>query len=76
MLPTLTNKILAKIDQGIIIEETAVPIYKEHLETALFWSGMPEEIQRQITTYLNILVDDSEKHIVILKRIKEIITKK
>lgn len=76
MLPRLTNKILAKINQGIIIEETAIPIYKEHLETALFWSGMPEEIQNQIITYLNILVDDSQKHITILKRIKEIISKK
>ena len=43
-----TKKILEKIDEAILNEEMAIPIYANHLSSALFYSGFDEKNKKII----------------------------
>lgn len=69
------EEILAKIDIAILREEQAVPIYAEHLSSAIHWAGLKEESVARIRGYLKILRDDSMGHAKALRKVKELIKK-
>jgi hypothetical protein len=69
------KEVLANLDDSIVIEELAVPIYRKHFDSALFWSGLKEEDVKIIKTKLNTLIDESLEHVEILKKLKEIVKK-
>lgn len=67
--------ILAKIDIAILREEEAVPIYAEHLSSAIHWAGLSEDSVARIKGFLKILRDDSIGHAKALRKVKELITR-
>ena len=72
----MTKKELLKlVDEAIDLEEKSIPVYRKHLGTALFWSGLPEWERKQLGIYLNILAKESGKHAVKLAALKEKIEK-
>ncbi|MGM0442210.1 MAG: hypothetical protein ACQEQC_07310 [Elusimicrobiota bacterium] len=58
----MKKDILKKIDEAIITEEKAVPIYAKHLESTLFWSDMPEEYRERIKKLFEKLKEESLGH--------------
>ncbi|MDO8804915.1 MAG: hypothetical protein Q7R35_10815 [Elusimicrobiota bacterium] len=72
----VTKKELLKlIDEAIDLEEKSIPVYRKHLDTALFWSGLPTGERRQLNIYLNVLAKESGKHFARLTALKEKIEK-
>lgn len=39
--------IIRMINESIIEEELAIPLYSSHIEQALFWSGLTEKKQKK-----------------------------
>lgn len=67
----ITKKELLKmIDDSIYLEDKSIPIYRKHMKTALFWSGLSEWDQRQLNVYLNALAGESAKHSLRLAELK------
>ena len=62
---------IKKIDEAIITEEDAIPVYSRHLKTIIFWSGLGKEKEEKIKSYLDILINDTRKHIKIFESIKK-----
>lgn len=69
----MKGDLVKKIDEAINTEEFVVPIYSNHLQSAVFWSGFDKKKQKIIIGYLKTLTDDSEIHAKTLKMIKKII---
>lgn len=69
------KKFLEIIDRGIIKEEMAVPVLLEHLQTALNWKNLSDNKKEIINKYINIIINDTKKHALALKNIKNQITK-
>lgn len=65
------KEILKLIDEAIDLEEKSIQIYRKHLDTALFWSGLPEWERKQLNMYLNVLAKESVKHAMRLDALKE-----
>lgn len=63
---------LRQIDQAILKEEMALPVYTTHISSAVFWSGLPEKFQKEISQKLQILHDDSLRHVAMLEEVKNI----
>lgn len=66
------KEIIKLIDDSIIIEEMAIPIYKKHLDSSMFWSGFDVSDQETIRQGLETLIRESKKHIKILNRLSEL----
>lgn len=66
------DRIIAEIEEAIIKEEMAIPIYVTHLRTALFWAGVSPAKRKKITAELQILKVQSQGHIKLLKEVKKI----
>ena len=60
------------IDDSIIVEELAIPVYQKHLNSALFWSGFDTEDVNSIRFDLELLTKESKEHIIILNQLKKI----
>lgn len=43
-------------------EEKAIPIYHEHLKSAIFWAGLPGEKANKIKDALQLLAMESTTH--------------
>lgn len=70
---TVTDpNVLKELDDAIVQEELALPVYASHIKAAMFWSGLPAEKQEQIRAGLEILLNDSIGHVHLLKRVKRI----
>lgn len=69
----MKEEILKKIDEAIITEEKAIPIYAKHLESTLFWSDMLEEYAEKIKKLFQKLKKESLGHKGKLEYIKKII---
>ena len=68
-------KLLAKVDEALIKEELAIPIYASHIEGSLFWSGLAEDRQTEIINLLQVLSRESQGHVKLLEKLKELYTK-
>jgi len=66
------QKILAKIDEAMIKEELAIPIYTSHIEGTLFWSGLDNDKRKAIIGMLQTLSQESQGHVKLLERLKEL----
>ena len=64
-------KLLKKLDEAIIIEEQAVPVYSDHLKVIFKWSKLSKENKKRINEIFNILIKESKKHITMFKYIKK-----
>ena len=65
------NELLKMIDDAIYLEDKSIPVYRKHLKTALFWSGLSEWDRHQLNVYLNALAGESTKHSIKLAGLKE-----
>ncbi|MFA6161384.1 MAG: hypothetical protein WCT54_05120 [Patescibacteria group bacterium] len=65
-------KVLQEIENAIVKEELAVPIYSSHIKVAMFWSGLPQAKQDKIVAGLEILLSESINHVRMLRRVKRI----
>lgn len=66
--------ILKKIDEAILTEEKAMPIYTKHIGNTLFWSGLSKETQNKIKDTFLKLKQESSKHINQLEAAKKLIS--
>lgn len=74
MAPKLTSEqIIALIQEATVKEELAIPLYDSHISAALFWSGLPQEVQSEILAGLKILTRESRGHVKILKRVEALV---
>lgn len=64
--------VIAEINDAIIKEELAVPLYTSHIEQTLFWSGLEKSKQAKMIRGLKTLVKDSRGHAAALRKIMEI----
>lgn len=69
----IPKEVLDKVDEAVLKEEMALPVYSSHISSALFWSGLPEEKQKFIIESLEILERESLGHVQAFKRVKEIL---
>ena len=67
--------VLKLIDEATLLEEEAVPIYADHISTALAWSGISQRGAMEIRDYLVILKRDSEFHAKAFRSVKDMLTK-
>ena len=68
-----TDELIQAIRQASVKEELAIPLYDSHISAALFWSGLPEEVQQRIIAGLTVLTTESRGHVKILKQIEKIV---
>jgi hypothetical protein len=66
------QQVLREIEDAILKEETAIPIYASHIKAAIFWSGLPADKQEKIKNGLEILLKDSRGHVYLLREVKKI----
>ena len=65
-----SDAVLKKIDEAIVREELAVPIYTSHISAALFWSGVSDAKKKTIIQDLKLLTRESKAHIALLKKVR------
>ncbi len=66
----ITNEeLIAEIRSAAVKEELAIPLYDSHISAALFWSGLPTEVQAQVVAGLKVLTTESRGHVKILNRV-------
>jgi len=56
------EKLLRWLQEAVLTEESAIPIYAKHLPNTLFWSGLAEKDIGFIKAGLRRLAVDSERH--------------
>jgi len=70
----MDKEIISKlISDSIVVEERSVPIYTRHLRDALFWSPFSSEEEESIKNKLHLLEVQSEEHIVLLRKLNELL---
>lgn len=69
------QELIKRIDDAVDLEEKSIRIYRKHLNTALFWSGLPEKERKQLNIYLDMLAKESGRHSVKLNALREKIEK-
>jgi hypothetical protein len=67
----LIGRIKALLNQ----EELIIPIYMEHLNSAVFWVGMPEKDEKMAKGIIQVLLNDSNKHKDMLTKLLERVEK-
>jgi len=63
------TELLARLEEGVKIEESAIVIYSRHFTDTLFFSGFDEARRQKIRDILQTLHDDSQRHRVIFERL-------
>ncbi len=66
----MKEEIIEKINQAILFEDEAIPIYSKHIESTLFWSGLNDECQQKIKETLDVFIRETQKHVKLLERVK------
>lgn len=69
------SELIKILESALSAEERSIPIYVEHLQSAVFWLGMePGKIENIKATFRH-LAEDSERHcgvvLSLLKRVRE-----
>ena len=70
------KQVLQEIDVAAVKEELAIPVYTSHIKSALFWSGLSEKKKEKILEGLETLSKESQGHVTLLNRVKELYMKK
>lgn len=63
------EKLILLLKEALFSEEKAVPIYNRHLESSVFWAGLPEDISEKIRNALKLLSKESNTHKMIVEKI-------
>jgi len=71
-MPKDKQAVIDKINEAMVKEELAIPLYVSHIEQTLFWSGLDKEKQEEIIKGLKTLALESEGHVFALKKVLEI----
>jgi len=71
----MENATLKKIEQAITLEKLAIPVYANHIEKSMFWSGLEKEAQYLIVEKLKILGEESLLHAKMLNEVRRIYLK-
>lgn len=69
------QELLKFIDDAADLEDKSIQIYRKHLDTALFWSGLTDWERKQLSIQLNMLATESTRHSEKLAALREKITK-
>lgn len=56
------DELLRLLKKGLDGEEKAIPIYMQHLKSAMFWGGLPEKDAQEIKSALERLAVESVGH--------------
>jgi len=70
------DELIKLIEDSIITEELAIPIYKKHLSSAIFWSGFKDDDAKIIKDDLELLTQESRQHIIILNKLRKILERR
>lgn len=70
------EEILSMVDDAIIQEEMALPIYAKHLKSVMFWSHFSQKEQMIIVEKLKLLIKETQAHAAYLNRVKDIVENK
>lgn len=63
------QELLRFLEEAYLYEESAVPIYTRHLESAVFWTGIKPESIKRMKDLLEKLAKDSERHKIIVQKL-------
>lgn len=63
------EKLIELLKSALIAEEKAVPIYNQHLKSAVFWAGLPEDKAAELRKVLELLAKESVAHKMIVDKI-------
>lgn len=69
------DELMRKIEDAIIVEEQAVPVYSRHLKVILSWYSLSKEKKARLDKIFAILIDESKKHKAILENVRSRIAK-
>lgn len=56
------TELIKMIEDAIALEDKSIQIYRKHLGTAIFWSGLTEWGREQLRIALDILAQESARH--------------
>jgi len=56
------NNLIERIKALLSQEELIIPIYMEHLNSAVFWTGLPEKEEKRAKGIMQVLLNDSNRH--------------
>lgn len=62
MNKTNKEKLIELLRYALVAEEKAVPIYNHHLESAIFWVGLPKDKVAKFKSTLELLAKESTSH--------------
>jgi rubrerythrin len=62
------TKLVGLLKHALDAEEKAVPVYNRHLESAIFWTGLPEDKADSLKAILRLLADESIEHKVMVDK--------
>ena len=63
------DKILKMLREARNSEEGVIPIYMKHLESAIFWTGIPRDNVPKAKTILRRLADESVAHKIVVEKL-------
>ena len=67
------HEVLRNLEEGLKIEESAIPIYVRHINSTLFLSGFNKHDSSRIKEILESLARETEKHKRIFSRLREMV---
>ncbi|MFZ4631795.1 MAG: hypothetical protein ACOYL8_01140 [Patescibacteria group bacterium] len=67
--------VIEKINEAMIKEELAIPLYVSHIQQSLFWSGLSKKKQETIIIGLKTLAAESKMHVTYLNKVLDIYKK-
>ena len=70
------EQVLKEIEVAAVKEELAIPVYTSHIKSALFWSALSKKKQDKILEGLETLSRESEGHVTLLNRVRELYVNK
>ena len=63
------DKLIKLLQEALIVEEKAVPIYNSHLRSVVFWAGLDENKAARIREVLGVLAEESKHHELMVKKV-------
>ncbi|MDD5613999.1 MAG: hypothetical protein PHQ54_02875 [Candidatus Omnitrophica bacterium] len=65
----MDDKFIAILKEAQNLEERVIPLYMQHLESAIFWTGLDKITIGKVRGMLKRLSDDSKRHKAIVDNI-------
>ena len=56
------EELIRRLQEAVLTEETAIPVYAKHLHNTLFWSGLHPDDIKVVKAGLRRLYTDSNRH--------------